>query len=108
MDRLAFGLELRDSLPHTRMTPGGPAVARSALGKLDQFRNLLEQSPIMAHRALEHQRGNRDLPALILLADQVFARHPHVVEKNLVEARAPVICTSGRTVIPGVFISTSR
>ena len=37
-------------------------------------------------RTLEHQGGDRDLPAAILFADQVGLGNLYILEKNLVEA----------------------
>ncbi len=49
------------------------------------------------------------VPALVLLADEVLDRHPHVVEEHLVDLVAAVDgLTIGRTVMPGVFMSISR
>ena len=50
-----------------------------------QLAHLSHHPAVMAARALEHQRGDRDLPSLVLLPDDIFLGYADVLEEDLVE-----------------------
>src|SRR6185437_13633777 len=104
LDRVHLHCELRDPLPHAGIVPGAPPVAQCPLRQRRQLAHLAHQSAVMAARALEHQSGDRDVPSLVLLADDIGLGHATSSKKTWLKPRAPVIWTRGRTVTPGVFI----
>src|SRR5579872_5868 len=83
-----FARELRDLLAHVGVVPRRRAIVPHALREVAQFLDCAEHvAPAADARPLEHQGGDRDLPSLILLADEVLLRHLHIFEENLVKIR---------------------
>src|ERR1700733_11227555 len=80
--------ETSQPLPHAGIFPRAVSVAADALRELDQLPDLAHHvAPAADSRALEHQRRDSDLPALVLLADQILLRYLHVFEEHFVEIR---------------------
>ena len=77
--------ELRQLLADVALVPGRLLPARKLLGEFGKAGDLGRVVAPAGTAALEHQGRDRDLPALIELADQVFLRHHDVLEKHLVE-----------------------
>src|SRR5579883_1258253 len=85
--RLGFAGKTGDSLTHPRVLPRRASIALDLLGKRDQFLHQSDHVGALADpHALEHQRSDRHLPSLVLLADKVFLRHSYVLEKDFIKA----------------------
>src|SRR5207247_10771373 len=72
------------------LLPCWPAVDRHLPGESCQPLHLLFVITATGNSPLEHQGSHRNLPALVLRADQVCLRHPHVLKEHLVEVSMPV------------------
>src|SRR5258708_2854869 len=80
--------ETSQPLAYAGVSPRRVPVAADVLRQLDQLFDLSHQVAAAADsRPLEHKSSDRDLPPLVLLADQILLRHLHVFEKYFVEIR---------------------
>lgn len=109
VNRLALDMKLSHLLAHIWIIRCGMTIKLETLHQIGQPANFsldLEQG---ADRdSLEHQRGQPDLPSLVLRSQQITLGTVTSSKKISLNSRPPVIWTSGLTVTPGVFMSTSR
>src|SRR6185312_1095822 len=90
LERLRVDRELGDHLADMGLVPGRLLTVRERLGDLDEAGDLRGMVAAAGAPALEHQRRDRDLPALVDLADHVLLRNLDVLEEDLVEMPMPV------------------
>ena len=72
------------------LVPGRLLAVRELLGEFGEAGDLGGVVAPAGAAALKHQGGDRDLPALIQFADEVFLWHRDVFEKHLVEMAVAV------------------
>jgi hypothetical protein len=89
------------------------AIADNLTGQVFDLFETAFQATRIRIAALKFEQIFGAGPAFIEIADQVFFRHFHVLEKHLVDllrtfAAGPSNVTSGDTVTPGACISMSR
>src|SRR5690242_18346435 len=90
LERGGFGRELRDPLAYRGIVPRTAAVAPDRLRQSGQFQHLVGVHVGVADAgALEHQRGDCDLPSVVLFADDIFLRYADILEEDFIEAALP-------------------
>lgn len=89
-----------------RATAAGISSLKQVL--LQQVQQLELAHGLTGRGPLEVEVGRPDVPTAVDLADRVRGGNAYVLEKVSLNSAASCICTSGRTVMPGVSIIESR
>ena len=72
------------------LAPGRLLTARELLRQLGEAGDLRRMVAPARPAALEHQRRDSDLPALVQRADEILFRHSHVFEEDFVEVTVAI------------------